>query len=98
VPQRPLSKPSTPDDFAAKAAWRPGQERARAEYELSFDRAIAQMDHERTCGSCQKYALPSQTSDRYGQPCPVGRRFHAQILGGGAQDFSRRRDNLRVAS
>lgn len=86
----PLSSDLTPgDDFLAKAAWQPGHERERAEYELSFDRAIAQMDHERTCGSCQKYALPSQTSDRYGQPCPIGRRFHAQPFGG---------NQLRVAS
>jgi hypothetical protein len=78
----PLSKPSTPEDFLAKAAWQPGQERTQAEYEASFDRAVAQIDHERTCGQCQKYALPGR-SDRYGTPCAVGRRFHSQTFASG---------------
>ena len=82
MPLSSLSDRSTPDEFLAKAAWRDGHDRERAEYEASFDRAVAQIDHERTCGQCQKYAVPGR-SDRYGTPCAVGRRFHSQTFTSG---------------
>ena len=44
-------------------------------YQGELARAARQMDHERTCQTCARYATPMPGKPRSGRPCPVGARF-----------------------
>ncbi len=44
-------------------------------YQGELARASRQMEHERTCQACARYATPMAGKPRSGRPCPVGARF-----------------------
>lgn len=44
-------------------------------YQGELARASSQMDHERSCQPCARYATPIPGKPLSGRPCPVGARF-----------------------
>ena len=44
-------------------------------YQGELARATRQIEHERTCQPCARYATPMPGKPLSGRPCPVGARF-----------------------
>ncbi len=75
----PAARLTTPQPSEERSAetYAERLERAAANYEATFQAAQAQLVHEQGCPSCREYAQPAGDQDHHGEPCAVGKRFHA---------------------